>query len=139
MTKEPTWLYLSEVAGQIAAFAVRQSPYLVPDNLEPVLRKFQESAWDEFGVAKDSKGGMRQFQNRAELWELLWEHLLPIPEVQAWNARKNGRDGAGFVSAHWSPPEPDDDFIDLDALVQNVVMTLVPNDPAPAARRAEAS
>jgi len=135
---ELTYVWLAELAGHVAMAAVRQSPYPVPDGLESALRKFQDAVAPLFTIAGEYKGGMRAFRTRKEINDLLEEHLFPIPEVAAWNNRKNAREGMGFVSSHSGRTEPDDDFIDLYALCQNVSAALIPYE-AEVARKARGS
>ena len=134
---EVTYVFLGELAGYVAMWAVRQSPYPVPDGLEAALRKFQDAAAPLFTIAPGYKGGMRAFKTRGEINSLLEEHLFPIPEVAAWNNRKNGREGMGIAS-RYGGPEPDDDFIDLYALTQNVSAALIPYE-VEVARKARGS
>ena len=114
---------LNQVTGYLAMWAVRQSPYPCPDNLELVLREFQKVATPQFpdGVASLP---MLKTTFRA-LALLLKECLEPIPAFVAWNKRKNGDQRPyGFCSAT-SRPAPDDDFIDLDALYRNVALSCI--------------
>lgn len=60
----------------------------------------------------------------ATLLEVIKATLVHCSFVVAWGERKNGREGNGFVS-RYDQPEPDDDFIDLDALARNVTHELV--------------
>jgi len=119
-----TYVFLHELAGHIAMWAVRQSPYPVPENLETVLWKFQEIAGPDFTIAGEIKGGMRAFKTRREITDYLAANLFLIPEFEAWNDRKNKREGIGIYTA-FGPRDPDDDFIDLYALVQNVAAGLI--------------
>jgi len=122
------YVSVNYLVGAAAMWAVRLSPYTVPDNLEVVLRAFRERL-DAFPIFRTP--GYRGFGGTVTLPTLqrvLKELLLTIPDCAAWNERKNRRDGPGFVSAFSDPPAPDDDFIDLDALVQNIVSTMVLED-----------
>lgn len=102
----------SQAAGTLAMWAVRQSPYPVPDNLAVVVSRFAELfPSDEFGL--------HEVGDQEELYRLVAQISEQIPELLAWNERKNGRDGPGFVS-RYDKPSPDDDFIDLSALWNNV-------------------
>ena len=51
-------------------------------------------------------------------------HFASIPEIEILNHRKNGRNGMGFCS-RYDQPQPDDDFIDLDALARNVLYMII--------------
>lgn len=101
--------------GNVAKCAVMQSPYHRPDNLEIVLDKLHELTKGEF------EHYARGFEDWRDAEDWLRGYLLQIPEFVAWNKRKNGNKAPyGFVSAY-DQPDPDNDFIDLDALIRNVV------------------
>lgn len=108
----------SNVLGVVAKYAVAQSPYHRPDNLEVVLDKLNERLklhFDEqpMGIAKFHEG---------QLLGILHLELANIPEYVAWNDRKNGNDAPmKFTSRYDKDDNPDDNFIDLDALEGNVV------------------
>lgn len=107
----------SQVAGTLAMWAVRQSPYPVPDNLELVVRRFEE-------LFPRDEIGFHQVADQDELYRLVMSIGDQIPEFLAWNDRKNGnRAPLGFVS-RYERPDPDDDFIDLYALCSNVALTV---------------
>jgi len=99
-------------------WAVRQSPYPVPDNLQLVITAFQLNAshlFNQSGMAKLS---------REDVKNILEKHLFNIPECRRWNERKNGNQRPFGIVTAFGRPEPDDDFIDLDALRMNVVNSL---------------
>lgn len=102
----------SQVLGALANWAVQQSPYIVPDKLAEALRGFYDQ-WP--------RGEYAQFDTILELDRTIRGIMVTVPEITAWNQRKNGRDGPGFVT-RYSEPNPDDDFIDLDALARNTAM-----------------
>lgn len=53
---------------------------------------------------------------------MIEQYLLTIAQVRQWNERKNGNKSPfGFTSRYDGPTDPDDDFIDLDALRMNIV------------------
>lgn len=119
----PPLITLKSVVGYIAMWATRQSPYLSPDKLTEVLRDFQ------FKVCQDSAfethlgcGWLKlDVQSPAShLRNILKEHLLCIPEVSAWNKRKNGNQSPYSFVSRYDKPNPDNDFIDLDALIGNI-------------------
>jgi len=123
------------VAGYFAMWAVRQSPYPCPDNLEKVLRRLERQLTK---YAKDRPGanslmkaeGMFRIDRRS-LQEMLLDVLRPMREFQRWNQRKNGnKDTLHFVSRYDDPRkiDPDNEFIDLDALVRNVAMSVEQED-----------
>ena len=125
MKKETKQFVFSKrnLLGEIAHWAVCQSPYHRPDNLEVVLDKFNAiiSAIPEYPT-----------MSYAEIRELL-DELKEIPEFMLWNERKNGRQGHGFSGAGhrddgsvtFFNAKADNDFIDLDALIRNVANSIV--------------
>lgn len=115
------WTNRSDIVGAFAMWACRQSPYGVPDNLESVCKYLHASlktevAWDSNKMAELSLSGIE---------DMLRDILMDgCSEFQAWNERKNKRDGHGFVSRISGPSHPDDDFIDLHALLRNTCVTI---------------
>ena len=117
---------VKSLRGFIAQWAVAQSPYArgpegLADVLEEVTKRFDAVAPDEMMGTKY----LELAPKRSVLQPWLEALLFDIPQVQAWNQRKNGREGLGFTSMHSRPAEPDDDFIDLYALVQNIATSLL--------------
>lgn len=112
------WLFLNSIAGYIAMWAVRQSPYHNPDGLNDVISQFNIAATCRF-----DKAGKAQM-TRQEVKSLLKEFLWPIPQFQKWNERKNGNQAPYGFCSRYDQPSPDNDFIDLDALTGNVVREL---------------
>lgn len=111
--------------GVVARWAVMQSPYDTgPDGLSDVLKELTKRCKDYPG-ASTLDGGHAYLELVPEAVDAFLDHvLLSQPEVQKWNERKNGRQGMGMHSLYWPDPEPDDDFIDLDALKNNIRMEL---------------
>ena len=111
---------LNTLCGYVALMAIQQSPYVCPDNLELVLRKFAENAQE---LASFVDGGMVffRFHQPKGIELVLRQALLSIPEAEAWNEPKSGHGEQNiFVGRHSPQVSPDDDFIDLDALVRNI-------------------
>lgn len=116
------------VMGALASCAVQQSPYPRPENLEVVLDKFHDLIKEELNTS--FKQYIKKFDTWKECHDWIATKLHTIPEFEAWNNRKNGRDGMGFSGAGYDDggnfvefskdPHPDDDFIDLDALTRNI-------------------
>lgn len=113
------WITLSMCEGHLAMWAVRQSPYHCPDHLELVIKMFRCHAIQYFDAAE-----MRRC-DRLDLVELLKLSLSPIPEFRQWNERKNGNKSPYAFVDRYSRPKPDDDFIDLDALILNVARDII--------------
>lgn len=114
-----------QVVGHFAMWALRQTPYFPnpPENLQQVLVKLNELFTARCEHVVEGKFHLLQVSMR-ELDTLLRALVEHIPEVLAWNERKNKREGMAFVTRYESP-EPDDDFIDLDALTRNTAMSIM--------------
>lgn len=108
------WVCRKNFIGSLAKWAVMQSPYSYPENLETVLLKFSDHIAPYFDNLD-----MKLF-SVFEVEEFVKGNLITIPEFLNWNERKNGREGMGFVSRFDGARNPDDDFIDLDALYRNI-------------------
>lgn len=112
----------NQVAGTLAMWAIRQSPYPMPDNLGVVVERFTE-------LFPADNIGFHTVADEEELYGLIYSLGDQIPELLAWNDRKNGREGMGFVS-RYDKPSPDDDFIDLSALYSNVARSVAQEERA---------
>ena len=126
---------VSDVVATVALWSIQQSPYAVPDNLEIVCKTLDtklkaleivkrtgsESNYTTyFTVEYGEDSAVRCLQ------KILKSVLRTIPEYLAWNERKNGNQAQlQFVSRYDGKSDPDNDFIDLDALERNVAMSLV--------------
>lgn len=110
------FLMESTLLGALADNAVRQSPYHRPDNLELVLDKYHEIITPVF-----EKAPMKVAELTDKQLKELIARLGEIPEYLAWNERKNGNKADfKFTSRYDTHSNPDDDFIDLDALEMNI-------------------
>lgn len=125
--KKEVWIISQRsVMGALADYAVQQSPYHRPDNLEVVLDKFHELIKADLNESMDKY--ILKFDTFKECHDWIASRLMQIPEFVEWNNRKNGREGMGFTSAGHhedgsvtlTTAKADDDFIDLDALTRNV-------------------
>jgi len=115
---------LNNLCGYIAMWVVRQSPYAAPDNLEKVIIEFAAKA-QKYKFVEISVLGIDMISaERDDLKELLETELLTIPEVLNWNERKNGNKSPFGVCSMYDKPSPDNDFIDLDALVMNIIRSV---------------
>lgn len=118
---------LKSFRGHVARWAVQQSPYPQgPDGLADVLLAIN----DRFETNGTRLANMLYVEPlRAELYSWVESTLFAISQVQRWNRRKSGREGPEFVSAFGpSNPNPDDDFIDIWALAQNVTHSILAED-----------
>ena len=127
MNKEEKKFLVSKnnILSEVAKWAVYQSPYSRPDNLEIVLDKLNNG----FGKWSNDNLGWEKFTYK-NLRNYLDKELKRIPEFLLWNERKNGNQAEyKFVSRYSKEEEnPDNDFIDLDALIRNVANSIVRKD-----------
>ena len=109
--------------GAVARWAVEQSPYHRPDNLEKVLDTLHKNiVWPDWKVNM----GYMEFPEVVDLSTFVQTELRKVPEYLAWNERKNGNPAQyNFTSRYDAPENPDNDFIDLDAMERNVVNTIL--------------
>jgi len=122
MKKEKQFLVSkNNILSEIAKWAVCQSPYHRPDNLELVLDKLDL----RLGAWTDDILGYRKMTYK-EIKKFLSKELESIPEFMLWNERKNGNQAKyNFTSRYSKKENPDNDFIDLDALIRNVANSII--------------
>tara|TARA_R110000772_G_scaffold36387_2_gene87065 strand:- start:559 stop:1053 length:495 start_codon:yes stop_codon:yes gene_type:complete len=122
------WTFVSDFDAALAKALVRCSPYTVPDNLATCIEKFhdlikEEFTWDE---NKMCKVGL------LNLTDTVFKILEKIPEIVQLNERKNGKEGMGFSSRYGGEPDPDNDFIDIMAVAQNITCDFAEREDAQA-------
>ena len=119
----PKWIFAHDIVGAFAQWACRQSPYGVPTGLENVCKYLHAALLHEF---KWNTGGMEQLslcQINKALYDILYDQ--GIVEFDDWNKCKCGATpDIQFTSAMDHKRNPDEDFIDLDALLHNVCITI---------------
>ena len=98
-----------DFTGSLAKWLVRQSPYVVPDNLSGCIIFFENrldelATFDTVGMAEISLTG---------LVPQIEKILEDIPMIMALNEKKK----EGFVI---DTNDPDNDFIDIGAVAQNI-------------------
>ncbi len=120
----PPFISVDSLCGYVAMWASHQSPYHAPDGLVEVLRDFHAHACDYRMEGLPESWPCIQADSET-LNRVLKDCLFSQHTVAKWNERKNGRDGHGFVSRYDGPRNPDDDFIDLDALRMNIVRSAI--------------
>lgn len=122
------WWPIDQVVGAFAMWAVRQSPYPVPDNLTDNCKSLtdlmKEAIEDREQMAPDSDE--EWFKSNHEWIEKTMLRLFDqIPQIMEWNNRKNGNQASLGFSSRYDKPSPDNDFIDLHALARNIAHTLI--------------
>ena len=120
------WASKSDFTGALAMWLVKQSPYIVPDNLSVCIIKFYNKldeieTFDELGMAE---------VELSTLTSKVDSILESIPEIVQLNERKNKREGIGFSSRYSKKPEPDDDFIDITAVAQDITCCFAEREDA---------
>jgi len=108
------YAFRKDFTGALAKCLVKQSPYAVPDNLEKILIDFHKRVPYDF-----DQNGMT-LVNLATMTKTINNILESMPDVMALNKRKNGKEGWGYTSRFTGKPEPDNDFIDIMAVAQNI-------------------
>jgi hypothetical protein len=118
------WTFKTDIVGAFAMWACRQSPYGVPDGLENVCKYLNAAlescgnGWKNSGMQECSLVDINKW-----LYEILYEQ--GVIEFDKWNECKVGNTpDINFVSRYDGKRNPDRDFIDLDALLHNVCLTI---------------
>jgi hypothetical protein len=106
------------VVGHFAMWAVRLSPYLLPAGLEKGIEELDEQ------LHSNIRAGDEQLieTTYADLRENIRNAISNSKTIASWNVAKMGT-GPVFVSAY-SHPEPDHDYIDLDAMARNIAQSV---------------
>lgn len=107
--------------GELARWAVNQSPYYVPDNLETVLRKVS----DLLPTHEFNDGYGFKIMPAKEFHKWFFSIIEQVPELVKWNVPKSGHKSSWVSCSRYDQPAPDDDIVDLDALVNNVKLELI--------------
>ena len=110
------WAFEHDFTGALAKWLVKQSPYVVPDRLSICIQKFHDKLHK---IATFDNNEMAEI-DLSGLTEKVYPVLRSIPEIRALNERRNGREGCGVSSRYSKKPWPDDDFIDIMAVAQNI-------------------
>lgn len=114
----PRWVMLKSVLDHFAEWAVRQSPYTVPDGLGEAVVTLRSELINSF----DANGMI--FIDGRKMESLIKDAVAGVQVIENWNRPKPGSHTIAFVSRHGGP-HPDYDFIDLDALCRNVAFSVV--------------
>lgn len=123
----PTWRFVSvkQLTSLIAKWAVSLSPYECPHNLVPAIRALTHRATDILSKKKTfAKWGFTKMTER-KIKQAVEALVFGTPEVLCWNRCRKGKTPEILAcSIHWKKPNPDRDFIDLHALVLEVMRDL---------------
>lgn len=111
---------LKAILGQIANWAIRQSPYTVPDELRECIEVLNSRMEPEAMVLGEML--YFEFQDMISMMQFLEGKFKGVEQIERWNTPRNGKSSSSgfvFVSTNHSL-HPDDDFIDIHALIRNV-------------------
>lgn len=117
------WIFKSDILGTVAKWCIRQSPYDFPENLLIILATLSGIIGNQF---ENGTVGMIKYDGTTLIRDLkMW--LEQIPEFTALNDRKNGNRALYKAVTRYDGKvgDPDDDFIDLDALYRNVTNDII--------------
>lgn len=120
----PPFISIKKLTGLVSFYAVRFSPYACPEHLSEVLFCFMANA-QRFALPEFPDEWPCVSCTREDLAIVLEECLFNQPFVKEWNHTKSGRTGYQFVSRYSPKPNPDDDFIDLDALRGGIIRAAI--------------
>lgn len=111
----------NQLVGWMAHWAVRQHPYHRPEGLFDIVDCLKEAAqaWPH-GI---SKLPMWRVADWAALERWMRDVLKDHPVLTAWNTPRSGHTQQIVVSSRYGGPEPEHDFIDIDALLRNVALS----------------
>ena len=107
-----------DIVGTMAMWAVKQSPYICPDDLKKAVIDLQEYIslnlkFSNMGFTYISIENLRRF---------LCNAFEKINIIEKWNKPKKGYHDFVFLSCY-NEVYPDYDFIDLHALARNIAHT----------------
>ena len=120
---EKRWVFRSEIVGALAMWACRQSPYGCPDGLENVCKYLNACLKQSKIFNQDDMAELSLCDINKLLHEILYEQ--GVKDFDAWNRCKVGKNPEiSFSSRYDGKKDPDHDFIDLDALLHNVSLTI---------------
>ena len=116
------WTFKKDITRGLAKYAISQSPYVCPDNLEGVIKYLdacleKEVEWEESGMAELSLCDINKL-----LHNILYEQGFSF--FDEWNKAKKGNVEVQFCSRYSKVEDPDYEFIDLDALLHNVCLDI---------------
>ena len=125
--KRKVWASNNDFTGALAKWLVVQSPYVVPNKISVCIEKFSVLINDKFDFGKI---GMVEIE-LSNLTTIVNELLESIPEIMALNESRNKNENTHiFVGACSSDPDPDNDFIDIMAVAQNIVCEFAEREDA---------
>lgn len=101
----------SAIIGYFAMWAVRQSPYLLPEALDKGIMEFDETL--------DFSGEYIKTTCK-DLENIVGTAISKGGVIQSWNIPLKGEAPSYLFVSRYDKLEPDLDFIDLDAIARNI-------------------
>lgn len=122
-SKKDNWTFRKEIVGHFTMWACRQSPYGIPNGLENVCKYLNECLKTEFKWANSGMEELSLCEINKALYSILYNQN--ITEFDNWNKCKKGKTpDVAYSSSYDVEKHPDYDFIDLDALLHNVCISI---------------
>lgn len=122
MDKRKHYFSVDSITGAFAMWAIRQSPYHCPDNLEQAIKELGEALKKKFQFDKAFNFAYLSLDEIRIGLENCFEE---IKTIENWNHPKSGHNAQVIFTSRYFSPIPDNDFIDLDALARNIAHTLI--------------
>lgn len=123
-TLKPYLITRSDILGELAGWAVRQSPYVTPDNMPEILTRYA-AAIDSRLTERHQDFAAGWFYTEHELRSFLRAQFDVVPEMADWFKPKSYNGEQAFVVvSRYDKPKADNDCIDEDALARNVANAL---------------
>jgi len=114
---------IKDILGAFAMWAVRQSPYICPSNIEIAIKELA------FELPKQIEFDSERFDfaevSCDEIREAIDKCFDHIDIIKMWNQPKSGHNAPFVFCGRYSKPIPDDDIIDLNALSMNISHSLI--------------
>ncbi len=132
----------NDIISAMSYCAVRQSPYTFPKNLQIALQSLSDKIDEKLIFESSVKQNVKSYKevDNDQLYNLIKDLVYSTPEIAIWNLTQyeldkgftdpddDNRPILGLIVGRGVNPQPDYDFIDLDALVRNVTNLILNND-----------
>ena len=116
--KTPQTILKKVLIGHFAMWAVRQSPYLLPENLDKSIQEFDKHLISNIKIGDEDLIEATY----TDLSKNIKDAISKSSTILSWNVAKMGS-GSVFISPY-SKVKSDYDFIDLDALARNIAQSV---------------
>jgi hypothetical protein len=115
------WIFVHDVTGYLAMWAIRQSPYAYPDRLDEVVKYLDACLTPKANKEKMMEVSLCEINKM--LYDILYEQ--GVEAFDNWNKCKKGNTpDISFTSRYDGEKDPDYEFVDLDALLHNICISL---------------